>query len=68
MHYDLQWCREANACSHTVTRDDSTTSSDRRAHAYYSKLQEPLQMFVLRWEQTEYGSVLPQGMTYNPWD
>ena len=41
---------------------------DRRAHAYYSKLQEPLQMFVLRWEQTEYGSVLPQGMTYNPWD
>jgi hypothetical protein len=41
---------------------------DRRAHAYYSKLQEPLQLCVLRWEQTEYGSVLPQGMTYNPWD
>ena len=41
---------------------------DRRAHAYYSKLEEPLQMFVLRWEQTEYGSVMPQGRTYNPWD
>jgi hypothetical protein len=54
-----------NACSHTVTRDDFTTSSRRTVttHTIANYKSCTLQVCVLRWEQTEYGAVLPQGMT-----
>ena len=54
-----------------ITQSRGTISQhhlDRRPRTYYSKLQELLQMFVQRWEQTNLDSALSQGIPYTPWD